>query len=63
MAIDLKIYEAMLQRLDWYFQYADDHSVWSKGNQAMQQAIRNSTESPEHKQLFEIYRAINRKEN
>lgn len=52
MAIDLKVYEAMLDRIDWFYEYTEDHSVWQKGNQAMQQMLRHSQESPEHAELY-----------
>lgn len=27
----LEHFETMLNRHDWYFEYSDDHSVWSRG--------------------------------
>ena len=27
----LNEYEALLRKHDWYFEYSDDHGVWSRG--------------------------------
>lgn len=29
---------------DWFFQYSDDHSVWTRGNRARQQLLREQKE-------------------
>lgn len=30
-------YTAALQTCDWFYAYSDDHSVWQRGEEAMQQ--------------------------
>lgn len=53
--MDLHTYEQMLKRLDWAYQYSDDHSAWVRGEQALRQVQRIARESPAHAQLFREY--------
>lgn len=40
---------------DWYYEYSDDHRVWSKGRDDYAKIQQIAKESPEHKALFEDY--------
>ena len=43
----------MLNRHDWYYQFSDDHSMWSDGNKNADQIRLLSDISPGHKKLYE----------
>jgi|TARA_Y100000310_G_scaffold44394_1_gene41431 hypothetical protein len=43
----------MLNRHDWYYQFSDDHRIWSEGSKNSDQIRLLSDISPEHKKLYE----------
>ena len=40
---------------DWYYEYSDDHRVWTNGRDNLARIRQIAKESPEHKALFEAY--------
>lgn len=50
--------EERLKKHDWYFEYCDDHSKWSKGNADLKQinkALNELCEEQEAKDLYNKY--------
>lgn len=52
---ELKDFYRMLGYHDWYYEYSDDHRVWTKGRDAKDTLERIAKESPEHKKLYEEF--------
>jgi len=52
MTTELKSYYIMLKAHDWYFEYSDDHSVWTAGSDEQTRLREISQESVEHKKLW-----------
>jgi len=46
---------SMLANHDWYFEYSDDHKVWSRGRASRDRIFQVSKETPEHSKLYEEY--------
>lgn len=46
-----------LKRADWYYEYSDDHGVWTRGANEMGRLQRIAKESPGHQVLYDGWRA------
>lgn len=55
--VTLKEYYKMLKEHDWYFDWSDDGRVWEKGRAAHSRLAAMSTQSPEHKALWEGFKS------
>lgn len=51
MTLLIEFYE-MLQRHDWFYEFSDDHSVWQRGETSKTKLISISTQTPEHRTLY-----------
>ena len=51
--MSLREYWDMLNRHDWYYQFSDDHRMWSDGNKNDSQIKLLSDISDGHKKLYE----------
>ena len=52
----LSEYYDQLERHDWFYEYSDDHSVWTRGNQSLAKLQMAAAESPAHQELYTKYR-------
>lgn len=48
----LKEYYNLLDKHDWFYEYSDDFSVWSAGQNKRQKLLAIAKESDTHKQLY-----------
>ncbi len=55
--ITLLEYYNELEKHDWYFNYSDDHRVWSNGNSNLKRLQKLSMLSEKHRDLYEAYEA------
>ena len=39
----LEMFEQMCKKMDWYYDYSDDHSVWTRGRDSYNQLLRKYT--------------------
>jgi len=49
---ELRNYYETLSVLDWYYDYSDDHSVWTRGNESYRAATNLRYESEQHYQMW-----------
>ena len=45
----------ILNSHDWYFNYSDDHRVWTRGNRALNRIRHIAAESGQHNKLFQDF--------
>lgn len=53
--MSLKDYYQKLESHDWYYDYSDDYTVWSRGHRIHQQLKEISKLSKEHEQLYKEF--------
>lgn len=51
--MNISDYKDYLDKLDWFYEYSDDYSVYSKGRQEMVNARQLAELSLEHKEMFD----------
>lgn len=54
--ITLVEYYDALERFDWYFDFSDDHRVWSAGNKRKAELISMSKKGAEYKALWDGFK-------
>lgn len=52
-------YVQKLSAHDWYFDYSDDHRVWSRGNEKSKELQSKAKSDPVYKGAYEAYVAFN----
>lgn len=55
--IKLRDYWTKLNAHDWFFEYSDDHRVWTKGRDSESHIKACAKLSPEHQKLYDDFKA------
>lgn len=55
--MDIREFDARLQRHDWHYSYSDDHSVYRNGKADEAQLDQLAQTSPNHDRLYRAYKA------
>lgn len=53
--ISLSDYFRRLEQADWYYDFSDDHRVWSRGSVQMAELRGLSDQSPQHKLMWSAW--------
>lgn len=53
--LSLTDYWNMLSGHDWYYEFSDDHRVWSAGNAAHNRLLDLARQDPERQKLFDAF--------
>lgn len=53
--MQLKDYDELLSKHDWYFQFSDDHQVYCRGRDEREDISKISKLSDQHAKLFSIW--------
>lgn len=53
--MQLKEYDNLLAQHDWYYNYSDDYTVWSKGDSSYQRLLDISKLTDDHAKLFQAW--------
>jgi len=51
--MNIEDYKATLKHLDWWYEYSDDFSAYSRGREAVNKARQLAKTSVEHQQAFD----------
>jgi hypothetical protein len=54
---DINDYVRLLDTHDWFFEYSDDHSVWTKGKKAQTILTNKFKQSPVYEELYSAFAA------
>lgn len=57
MTTSLSDYYSQLEQFDWFYAMSDDNSVWRRGSAKNAELLETAKESPEHKKLYDDYKA------
>ena len=53
--MELKAFDSMLAKHDWFFHYSDDHRVWVKGEESWSKIVQASKLSEAHRRLYDVW--------
>jgi hypothetical protein len=53
--MNLKEFDDMLRKFDWYYQMSDDNRVWRAGETANARIREVAKTSAEHNELYEVW--------
>lgn len=52
----LSAFYRLLEKHDWYFEFSDDHRVWTDGQSELESIERYAKTSDKHMKLYEDYK-------